>query len=836
MRKQTLQLLGSALTEKDVENAYRAEIVNTRPDVSLTSPYNTDGLACWQTVRMLLEAKYDEHLKERASLCGVLGQLLLYLKKFEQAGEILPNVLFVGDRNECLVLGTSAVQSFLSQPIDWSVAPSKGSPELTRALVSGLNLLPYVYDVNGSLNFRDVLAKVEVLAKGEFHAVRATPGNVGVMFNYWQNRVFTGSALTPVEQVDVFLRCLFQPTDVYLHPVKRGVLVVPGYGDGVVVNADQYRSFFDHFQQGYRPSEVEAFYAMKDRLIEDDARRRQGAFYTSNLWADSAHKELEKVLGPNWKEECIVWDSSAGTANLTRDYVFADLILSTAEKPDVEVIKSQSYNPGASVVQYDFLNPGVPSPFFFVDAKDKNVLPESVVERLRRAAAAGKRLVWFGNPPYGTANNAGTVEGDSKAGIALTATNTAMKTAKLGGASQQLYTQFMFQFNKVARDFGFEKSTVALFSVPTFMSSGSYKPFRDWWNSQYEFQSGFLFQASHFADVSSRWGISFTVWNSPGKTDSKRTLPLDLKDVQNFSVIKTGTKTAYNADGREASKWVREPLGKARGVDAPQMSSGLKVKETGRGSLVPGALLFFGNNSNNLCDSGTLVYVVSSADTRNHGLSVRCSNWRRAVALFAARKLVAETWDNQKDEYLSPAKDTPGYSGWLDSCHVYALLHNSNNCTSMRSVSYAGKSWDIHNHFFWKDHASALVALDTPETPTLYRDCKNHPAKDVFGNPVESTPDPYMAHVLRYKVNLSPEAKQVLFLLDNLWVKSLPVREAYAAGKPELHLTSWDAGLYQTKHLFRDLFPQEWSELQTAFKALAEKLRPGVYEYGFLRR
>lgn len=37
------------------------------------------------------------------------------------------------------------------------------------------------------------------------------------------------------------------------------------------------------------------------------------------------------------------------------------------------------------------------------------------------------------------------------------------------------------------------------------------------------------------------------------------------------------------------------------------------------------------------------------------------------------------------------------------------------------------------------------------------------------------------------------------------------------------------------KHLWRDLFPVEWADLQTSFKALANKLRPGVYEHGFLK-
>jgi len=836
------RLLEQSKVEKDVENAYRAAILASKPQAEVTSPHGTDGYAKWATgaasVRLLLEAKYDLDFKSRLPICNTLGQCLLYLKRFEQAGEgPLPNVLLVGDKNECFVLSTAAVKGFLDLPLDWSVAPSKGDPMLTRALVEGLNILPYVYDVDGNFDFNEVIAKVEVLAEGSQHTIKANPTNIGAIFIYWRDRVFQDSALTAVEQVDVYLRCLFQPSDVYLHPSKLGVLVVPGYPEGVRVNPEQYRSFFNHFEQGYKPSEIEAFYAGKDRLVEDDARRRQGAFFTPDLWVAEAHKSLEKVLGVNWKDECIVWDPACGTGNLTRDYTFKDLILSTAERPDVEVIKGQGYNPGAATFQYDFLNPDGAISMFFEEGQ-RNEIPDAVHDRLKAAATGGKRLVFLMNPPYGTANNAGTKEGDSKAGIALTAVNADMARAKMGACRQQLYAQFLYQSSTLARDYGFKKHTVAAFSVPTFLASGSYKPFRDWWYSHYECKDAWLFQASHFSDVSGRWGISFTVW-SEGETNSGSVVPFTLKDEQDFRVVAIGQKGVYNSDDRAASDWVREPTKGLKGEDAPQMSSGLRVKGVGVGAFVPGSLGYMLSNSNSIQHNQTVVGLFSGPCSAGHGLSVLPGeSFRRAVALYAARKLVPETWVTQKDEYLVPTPASqPDYERWVDDCHIYALLHNGNNCTAMRDVSYGNRKWQIHNHFFWLTRDVALQLLDTPKTPTPYRDCKAHPSKDVFGKPVESSPDPYLASVLATgSLDLSQEAQDVLAQLDALWKASLPVREAYAAGKPELHLMAWDAGVYQLKHLWRDLFPSEWANLQTVFKRLAEKLKPGVYEHGFLIR
>jgi hypothetical protein len=848
------------LVEKDVENNYRAGISRARPKATWTSPHNTDGVATWTgettpaTVRLLLEAKYDLDLKSRVAACGVLGQVLLYLKRFEAAGDALPNVILVGDKDECFVLATDAVRGFMDLPIDWTVAPSKGNPELTRALVSGVNILPYVHDVGGGVDFKDLVDRVEVLASGKQATVRASETNIGAIFAYWRDRVFRDGkgkqALTPTEQVDVFLRCLFQPGDVYPHPSKRGVLHVPGYPDGVLIDLDQYRSYFEHFEQGYKPSEVKRFMSMKDRLVEDDARRRQGAFFTPALWVEEAHRELDRVLGAGWRKNSIVWDPAAGTGNLTRDkHDWGCLISSTVERPDVGAMVQHGWG-GRHVFQYDFLNPDAESPFFAPE-DGPNVVPAAVDRTLREAAKAGKRLVWFMNPPYGTAGNAGA-KGTSKAGIADTVANRGMKAAKLGSPSQQLYAQFMFRCRQVAEQYGFRDYTVALFSVPTFMSSGSYRPFREWWYAAHGYGGGFLFQASHFADVSGRWGVSFTVWNSGGKTDPRQDHPIRLTDERNFAVVTDGVKHVYNADDRGASKWVAGNAGTAES-EAPAFSSGLNVK--GVVSVDPKALMTFINDANSVQKSDTCVAFmpVGGVNGNVRRVQVDDRNWRRAVALFGARLLVGESWERWTDEYLAPDESKPGYDRWVDDCHVFALVYpRRNNCTAMRDVQYKGQDWRIKNHWFWRTRASALDALDTRETPTLYRDCEREPVKAPNVNPItgedetppwEATGDAYMAHLLATgAVTMSPDARKVLDLLDALWVKSLPHREAYYAGRPvsdkepDLHLNAWDAGVYQAKHLWRDLFPTEWAELREAHRALAARLQDGVYDYGFLRR
>ena len=517
-----------------------------------------------------------------------------------------------------------------------------------------------------------------------------------------------------------------------------------------------------------------------------DKTRRQGVFYTPQYWAEEAHKFLAGHLGPSWEEECLVWDPAAGSGNLTRGHTFSNLILSTLEFEDIPLLGAQQ---GLSF-QYDFLNPGEEDAFGLLEAPE-NKLPEEVSIRLRQAAGQGKRLVFFMNPPYAAVGNA-RKEGDYKVGVSHTVVGSRMRELNFDAGTRQLYLQFLFQCSQLAFEFGFKQHTIACFSKHSFLCSSAYKPFRDWWYKRYKYQGGFLFPAEAFAEVSARWGVAFTVWDAPGRTSG------DL-EIQVLDGEKRHPKSIYNSDGREAAEWLREPVRGLVGTDAPQLSSGLVVKHEGRG--VTGSLGFMVNHTNNRASSGDMVFLLSSAyvlGRRNGGGVLEPGNWERAVALFAARKLAGCSWETEKDEFLIPETKKQGYQQWVNDCHVYALLNPANNATALVGLLYQGKGWTVHNPWFWREPA--------------YLGC------------------------LLQELSLSPDAQHVLDLLNALWEKSMPVREAYAAGKPELHLLAWDAGVYQLKHLWRDLFPAEWVELKEAHRKLALRLADGVYEYGFLKR
>jgi len=457
--------------------------------------------------------------------------------------------------------------------------------------------------------------------------------------------------------------------------------------------------------------------------------------------------------------------------------------------------------------------------------------------------------VFFMNPPYAEDGVAGA-KGATRAGVATSSqVSKDIKDLKFGRASRQLYTQFMFKCVAIAARYGFKSYVVAQFSTPTFMTSDSYHAFRTWWYRCHDVKALWLFRASHFAGVSDRWGVLFSVWSwnedSTG-TDPGRSFHAQVKDVRAFEVVDVGDKRLYSPNGDDASSWVSAPI-RGSDTDTPKFSSGLRVRDlasvytAGQG---PGALGVMCNKGNNVMNSGTDVYLLAGkpTDKGHRHFDLTPDNWRRAIALFAARKLVTETWLNQKDEYLEPhSQGTDAYELWVNDCHVYALLHPSNNCTAMRTVQYKDKAWTISNHMFWLSRQDVLAAFDTPRTKNLYRDCKQFPAGYLVPKPSsepvavwEAAGTPYMASLLQ-ELQLSPDAQAVLDALTALWHLSVPGREDWAAGRPELHLGAWDAGVYALKHYFRDQFPAEWADLQAAYKLLSSRLRAGVYDHGFLK-
>ena len=495
--------------ERQVEQTYNEMLKGFFPNISISNPFKCDGYFQLTTKNgkvgdVIIEYKYDEELSSDAGRAKVLAQVLFYLKKIEKSEFPIPNVVMVADVNECFVLHVNPLLKYLDfEGVDWSKAPSSAgnnNPDLVLAISKDENLNTWIYDINEGFDFSEIAKKIEDIIDNVQSLVHITEHNIDRTFGEFDEKVLKGkSKLSANDKVGVFMGCLVDSDNFYLHPKKANVLVANG--EEIAVDGKYYAAFFKRYDQDVPPFEKRKLAEICDRLIEDTTRRKKGEFYTPTPFVDYAHKRIEKILGENWKDEYVVWDCCCGTKNLTRDYVFKELYCSTLEQSELDI--SEKYNPPKDrSFQFDFLNDDLKR------ISEGGKVPDGLMDVLEQK----KKIVFLMNPPYATACEAGT-NSNHKSGICQTMINDWMKKDTIGHCSENLLAQFLYRIVKIKQRYTIDTS-IALFCNPIFLTSGSYCKFREKFLSEFKYEDGFLFNAGHFSDTSANWGINFTCWKS----------------------------------------------------------------------------------------------------------------------------------------------------------------------------------------------------------------------------------------------------------------------------------------------------------------------------------
>ena len=303
----------------------------------------------------------------------------------------------------------------------------------------------------------------------------------------------------------------------------------------------------------------------------------------------------------------------------------------------------------------------------------------------------------------------------------------------------------------------------------------------------------------------------------------------DLLEIENIEIQKKGTKIIYNTDNiKPASDWVREPVKKIKTYDAPQMKSALVVNSTGsgcRGNLIENSLGFFYNNSNNVDKNTNNVGLFSSCFSSGAGCSINELNFLRVTTLFFSRKLINKNWINSKDEYLTPNHQNSYFDEFEKDSIVFSIFNNASSQTGLRQITYKNQLWDIKNQFFWMSKEEMMNLANQNNYTEMYNDAR-------------TDSDRYVHNLLfgeqRIYDQLSTEAKDVLDTATELVRLSIGMRRNFA--DDHNHLNSWDAGYAQLKLLWKEYFPEQFKEFRNKYKVLEDKMRPMVYELGFLKK
>ena len=719
-------------------------------------------------ISMLIEYKYDIRMKDKIERARVIAQCVGYLHKFEESGMALPKLVFIGDINECMIIHTNDLIKFLDLDcVNWDIAPCNLGQEnnLIMPIVKSIN--PWVYDVDSNFKFDDIANKIISLCKGINQQVHITEKNIEKIFNNFCKRVLKNSNnMSANDLVAVFIGAMLDQEHYYKHPTKKNTLIANG--TNIAINGDEYDAFMNQHSTDYSPKEKRIMTAISDRLIEDTNRRNKGEFYTPTLFVDYAHKMIEKELGSHWKENYVVWDCCCGTKNLTRDYQFKELYCSTLEQAELDI--SKNYNKEATSFQFDFLNDSL---------DDLKVKAPGLIE----AFELNKPICFFINPPYGTTTS---FKGLATVGVSRTVISNQIKL-------KEFIAQFLYRIYLLQSQFNITNVKICIFHNPKWLCGQNYKNFRKVFFEKFEYLSGCMFRASEFANVSSSWGICFSIFNSCKSSDNsifKHTL---IESTPDYSIREVGDKLLYNNDNHvfSVAKFVERNRKTSANVLAVLMCPGNDVQNNGATFI----------NSNCSYNAGGSHFITES-------------NYEDCVSVLAARNLISTNWVIDKDEYMQPNENAPEYKQYIKDAVVYTIFGNQK--------SYRGEN-GYNNEFFWMSKQEMLDLAEKYNNDYTYEDALNSEERFVY------------LKLQEIKDDLSPEAKAVLDKATDLVKKSFKYREMFNESHQEYQINNWDCGFYQIKALLKEFMPDDLKEFRVLYKQLGDKIRQQVYELGFLK-
>ena len=791
-----------ATIEKEVDLVYSKGINLYFPTASITHPFACDGFINTKTeagklLKLIIEYKFDELLSSKTGRAKVLIQVVFYMKQFELNGLILPNVCMVGDVNECFVIHTNALLKYLDEDVDWSVAPSTAHfkyPDLVLKIANDEEINPFVFDINENFSFKDVAQKITDLADNVQRYVHVTEHNVATIYDYFcRNVIKNVKKIKSHDLVGIFMGVITNGDEYYQHPTKKNILVTP-LGN-IDINGDGFKSFFSYFQRNYTPQEKNNLTAIADRLIEDTDRRNNGDFWTPTLFVDYAHKMISEQLGEDWKEKFVVWDNCCGAKNLTRDYKFKELYCSTLFDSELKI--GERYNKEAVSFQYDFLN------------DDLEKLPKGLIEAFEQ----DKPIVFFLNPPYGKATGAG---GNIDAGSSNTIVKQQMQKEGIDGS--EYIKQFLWRIVDIKRLYNLTNIYIACFTKPTWLIKPQSIKFRELFLTNFEYKEGVMFKASEFADVSSLWGITFNVWKG-GISERRNNFMHYLIENNDGEIQIIGTKDLYNFDNKSIL------------TTADFISSGLKNKHEEEIVCCDNIKdMIFSLKKCKVFDDYICTITCAGNDVQQNNLtSIRSifpksgggvlqitkKNLLEACVIQAAKSVVKDTWVTDKDMYDMSNDVTIEFK---HNALVYSIFDNY--CCSIR----LDNGHQLKNEFFWMSKEEIMGLANEYNMDDVYEDAKTSDERYVY------------KYIQEHKKEFSQEALDVLNKAIELTKKSFKYRQLFADEHPEYQLEKcWDAGFYQLKAIWKEYMKDDFEEFRKLYRVLSDKMRPMVYELGFLK-
>ena len=581
----------------------------------------------------------------------------------------------------------------------------------------------------------------------------------------------------------------------------RDKLFVVFQNQGYTIAKDNIKQMFDsaftlknketyfQFWKRYKRPPIKEFQdyiiERRDLLVPQDIRERKGAFFTPRIWVELSQKYLTDYLGENWQDDYYIWDCAGGTGNLlaglTNKY---NIYASTLDQADVKVIHERIEH-GANllknnVFQFDFLN------------DDFSKLPQSL-QGIINDEEKRKKLVVYINPPYAEATSSKTVTGtgENKGGVTTQFKINELLKPKIGNASNEIFALFMAVI--------YEKIPGVIlgqFSTLKFINGSNFKKFKEFFLADY--RGGFVVPAETFDNVKGQFPIGFTIWN----TAIKSKIDVVSTDVYDKKGNFNSTKNFYGDLPDSINKWIKL-------FD--------DISKTGIG--------FMENPAPDFQNNKFLNFTLNIGTRHVNYYSFNFNNLIQGLIYFSIRNCIIATWLNDRDQYLFPTDGWQTDKEFQNDCLAFALFNGQNKITSVEGT----------NHWipFTEQEVNAKAKFESNfMTDFIKGKIKKKGSNDTLFEVeeiVESKP-----------LVFSDEATAVFDAGRELW--------KYYHSQNDVDIIV-NASFYDIRAYFQGTnalgrmnarsenatYTKLIGELRNKLSVLADKIKPKVYEYEFLK-
>jgi hypothetical protein len=768
----------------------------------------TKGLIDIQTEEIWFEAKDTG----KTSTYAMFTQLLHYVQVSLNKGEAVPPFLAVIDTEKAGIMRTADVLPFLEKKtIKWG----KSASQYTSEALAEISAYIGTYFVAFKLATHEeefINAVKSAIKTGDIIRTQITPDNLKQVFDKWV--LMVGQEIKEVDPGDyalLFFADIMSDGTISTHKNLPAELLHKNDEPVFSLNGhiyelgsrEGYRRFWAIYHRPPKAEYRDYLLERRDSLIPIDDRAFKGAFYTPLAVVDKAYDTLSDLLGSNWQKEYIVWDMCCGVGNLEVKHSNPrNIFMSTLDQPDIDVMKATKTCVAAERFQYDYLNDDI-NDFGQIDYDLTNKVPMA----LRKAIKNGEKILVLINPPYAEATSGDTVSGgENKTGVAKTKYSlTAM--SDFGKATNELFMQFVARISQEM-----PSATLAIFSKLKYITAPTLDQFRRNWRAKY--MGGFVIHSKLFDGLTGDFPIGFLVWEVNQKRADFEKIGEITVEVLDKNILPIGTKTFSSlTDIPLLTDWVQRPAVNSTDVvplkNAVTPATATKDLRGTRWS--DGAIGWLNCAGNDLQNASQKTMLFSSGYGSGRGFFINSQNLEKSAIIFAVRRLIKPTWLNDRDQFLQPNSILD--SAFKVDCLIWMLFNGSNLSAGAENLKWNNKEWTLINHFI----PFTEVEVGAPER-------------------FESN---FMSEYLAEK-SFSDEAQNVLNEGKNLWRAYFSHTDVHLV-REEFKLNRPDVGWYQIRNALKkrnessDYPPVDFTKFEEAYEALSDKLRPQVYELGFLK-